>query len=71
MTERKKYNVKLINNKDFGKLFDLRSVIPKDCNAIIVCTNDGTGLVPRRLLLPHQLYLKDVNKLLKDLVQYV
>jgi len=66
MTKRKKFNVGLYDSH-FGKYFRLRNKIPEDCDLIVVCTNDGSGLIPKKVLLPHQLYLKDVNILLKEL----
>jgi len=66
MTKREKYNVKLVNDKTFGKFFDFRKDIPEGCDVVIVCVNDGTGLKPKKLLLPHQVYLRDINKLLKE-----
>lgn len=33
----------------------LEVTVPPDCTAMIVCTNDGGGMMPRKLLLPHQL----------------
>lgn len=33
--------------------------VPPGCNIVIVCSNDGTGLRPLRLLLPHQVSVRD------------
>lgn len=45
----------------FGDAFSLP--IPDGCNVVILCTNSGTGLVPRRLVLPHQVYLHTAKAL--------
>jgi len=63
----KKYKIKLKDAKPFGMMFDLRKHIPKECSVIIVCINDGSGLQPKLLLLPHQLYKKYVEKLLNEM----
>ena len=34
----------------------LKLPMPEDCDVVIFCMNDGTGLVPIRLFLPHQVY---------------
>ncbi len=49
---------------DFGHMIKLP--VPNDCDLIIVCTNNGGGLVPVRLLLPHQLYREDLKKLVEQ-----
>mgnify|MGYP001574183825 CR=1 FL=1 len=33
--------------------------IPLNCDVVVVCSNDNSGLVPLKVLLPHQVYLKD------------
>ncbi len=44
-------------NPPFGKHF--RFDLPKEATAVIVCENQGTGLVPLKLRLPGQIYVKD------------
>jgi hypothetical protein len=61
-----------IRESTFGKYLGLDSCIPRDCDAIMVLLNSGGGLNagwPKPigfLRLPHQLYLADLEKLLKD-----
>jgi hypothetical protein len=38
---------------------------PKDAGAVVICVNNGRGLRPIRLLLPHQVYKKDLTELWK------
>lgn len=40
---------------------------PEDANVAILCHNDGYGLVPFRLSLPHQFYGKDFAKYAEEL----
>lgn len=47
----------------FGQMYEIP--LPQTASAIIVATQEN-GLVPRRLLLPHQLYRKDVIALLEE-----
>jgi hypothetical protein len=37
--------------------------MPKGYTAVILCKNNGTGLDPLRLLLPHQVYEKDLEEI--------
>ena len=50
----------------FGDWVDLHKRIPVDCDVIVVCRNDGTGLVPFRLLLPYQLQWEDVQQVFQE-----
>jgi len=36
------------------------------CNAVVLCTRSFGGLKPLRLLLTHQIYTEDIEKLLED-----
>lgn len=36
--------------------------VPKDCDLIVLMGNKGGGYVPYRCLLPHQVYLDDIEK---------
>jgi hypothetical protein len=36
-----------------------------ECDVMVVCVNEGHGLIPVRLLLPHQLYAENIRDLLK------
>jgi hypothetical protein len=49
----------------FGRMLDFE--IPKDCDIVIIAVNEGTGLKPLRLSLPHQLYEDDVMQMLEEL----
>lgn len=48
----------------FGQAVDLD--LPEGTTAIIVSVNSGQGYQPKRLLLPHQLYVDTIRKLLAD-----
>jgi hypothetical protein len=37
--------------------------LPEGCDALILCYNKGTGLVPCQFLLPHQLCVESVQRL--------
>ena len=58
-----KDKVKIRLDKNFGKWFDID--MPNDCDVIIVCKIAEHGLIPFRILLPAQLYQKDITQLLK------
>lgn len=47
-----------------GDWLNLREVIPPETTAIILFRNDGTGLKPIGLLLPHQVVLQDLQNIL-------
>lgn len=54
---------------EFGLMFDAAEVPSKIRNKydiVILCTNDGTGLKPFRLLLPHQVYKKDLQEVIAN-----
>jgi hypothetical protein len=36
--------------------------IPDDCDVVLLCEANGTGMVPRRILLPHQVYRKTIEQ---------
>lgn len=61
-----------VRESAFGKYLDLTGRIPKDATCIMVMLNSGGGLNagwPKPigfLRLTHQLYLKDVEKLLRE-----
>lgn len=53
----------------FGEWFDSSDVKPKSNNvydAVILCKNNGTGLDPLYLRLPHQIYRKDLKDILAE-----
>jgi len=63
-----KWFVKFKREKSFGEWFDSSNVPSRTCNkynGVIICTNDGSGLVPVRYLLPHQIYRTDLKDLVK------
>lgn len=43
----------------FGRYYEFD--MPPGCNVVIVCENNGFGLKPLRVCLPHQVYVKDVK----------
>lgn len=53
-----------LHDTDFGIMFDIHHM-PKDADIIIVCYNKGC-LKPLRLMLPHQLYFKEFQKIVED-----
>ena len=65
----KKGNVIRINDMiplidtTFGKCLDFKDVIPKQTNAIILLSNDGTGYKTHGVHLPHQIYTWTLEKL--------
>ena len=42
--------------------------IPKDCDVIILCESNNSGMKPRRVLLPHQVYRKTIEEYGNDVV---
>jgi len=46
----------------------LEFTMPEDCNVIILCEASGSGMKPRQVLLPHQLYRKTIEKYGNDVV---
>ena len=52
----------------FGLAADFH--MPEGCDIIIVCTNNGYGLQPVDLKLPHQLYKKRIKELENTLDEY-
>ena len=66
MTKIKKWLVKF-QRCTFGLVFDASDVPSKvrnTYNIVVLCTNNGSGLKPYRLLLPHQIYKKDLQEIL-------
>lgn len=55
-----KFSVKF-RRGDFGSYVDMADYIKEGYTAVILCKNNGTGLDPLRLLLPHQVYEKDLE----------
>ena len=41
--------------------------VPSDADVVIICKNSGGGLQPITLLLPHQLYRKDLTQIMRDI----
>jgi hypothetical protein len=39
--------------------------VPTDCNVVVLAVNCGSGLLPVKLLLPHQVYVTVVEDLVK------
>jgi hypothetical protein len=56
-----KRHVKFRRDSCFGEYADIKT----EHSAMIVMANDGYGLKPLSVLLPHQLYLKDIKEMLK------
>lgn len=40
---------------------------PDNADVVIICKNDGYGLQPLTLLLPHQLYKKDLTEIMRQI----
>lgn len=59
--------VDFLGNQTFGEYAALD--LPDDVDLIIVCENAGGGLRPLNMLLPHQLYKKDLIALEKELAK--
>jgi len=51
------------NKNTFGEVV---YEVQKDEDVVIVCVNDGKGLKPITLLLPHQIYKEDIEKLKEE-----
>lgn len=45
---------------EFGSSVNLDDVLPPGTKIILLCEVTANGYQPRRLLLPHQVYTKDV-----------
>jgi hypothetical protein len=52
--------VRIRHDPTFGDWIDLRPEIPAGTDGILVAANDGYGRRPLRLLLPHQVYVRDL-----------
>ena len=37
-----------------------------DCDSVLLCRNSGYGIIPIRMLLPHQIYLKTLEEVIRD-----
>lgn len=40
--------------------------IPQDCDMIVLAVNKGFGLKPVSVKLPHQVYVKELEKMIKE-----
>ena len=40
---------------------------PDDADLVIICKNEGGGLIPISIMLPHQLYKKDLSEILREI----
>lgn len=47
----------------FGEMLCLD--LPKDVSAVILCVNEGYGLVPLEIRLPHQVYKEKIEEYAK------
>jgi hypothetical protein len=56
--------VPILESEHFGRF--LAVPFPPECNVMIVCVNEGYGMKPVRVLLPHQLYVESIRKLIED-----
>lgn len=64
-----KKNKKPISLKSRRTSFGLCFLLPLDLkkhDIIVLCSNDGYGLRPISVLLPHQIYKKDLTKIAKQ-----
>lgn len=53
-----------LHKNNFGTVIKFK--VPDDCGAVVLCANYGGGLKPLKILLPHQIYKEDLEKLLED-----
>jgi hypothetical protein len=53
-----------IEATSFGDIVDF--AMPENTTAVILCYNEGYGLRPFDLCLPHQVYVKKLQKKLKE-----
>lgn len=56
--------VKVVRCHPFGDMLDFD--MPPGTDVVIVCINDGMGLQPVRVLLPHQVYTRTIRDLLRE-----
>ena len=61
---KKKIKTSIVYSNPFGDMCKLD--IPDGCDLVVLAVNDGFGLKPISLCLPHQVYVKDIQKLLKE-----
>ncbi len=54
---------KIVKDKTFGDWVGFKNPTAYKYDVVIVCLNDGSGLRPKRLYLPHQVYVEDLAKL--------
>ena len=50
----------------FGDM--LQFDMPEGCNVVILCESSGTGMKPKRVLLPHQVYRETIAEHGNDVV---
>lgn len=48
----------------FGPMLDFK--VPNDCNLIVISINSGGGWKPVHMCLPHQFYVEDLRRMLKE-----
>lgn len=53
---------RIVPSPPFGDRYDFD--VPPGTRAVVLFRNNGGGRIPVRLLLPHQVYVKDVEELL-------
>lgn len=53
----------------FGENINIRDALPDDVDAIILCVFDRYSLKPKKILLPHQIYTKDVLAMAEEAYQ--
>lgn len=53
-----------LTSSSFGEI--IKFDMPHDCDIVIVCVNNGFGLKPKQLLMPHQIYDKNMRVLLEE-----
>ena len=49
---------------DFGPRYKFS--VPNRCQAVVLCYNNGSGLRPYNVSLPHQVYVKTVEKMIAE-----
>jgi hypothetical protein len=54
----------IVYSNPFGDYCKLE--IPANCNVVVLAVNNGYGLIPVKLLLPHQVYVKVIEDLVKE-----
>jgi hypothetical protein len=66
MTDKLKRHIKtsIQYANPFGDVCVLK--IPEDCDMIVLAVNKGFGLKPISVRLPHQVYVEDLEKMIKE-----